>query len=338
MRNRSTFCCLLATCLVMAACDIPTDPPIVEQRWILPLDDVTLEQVELLPIAVSIVGDLYSVAVDTVSASESLGTLCPSCSSSGFPVPVPAYQGQFTSVDNLPNDVLAAEVESGSVDVTISNNFSFDPIAGGGSMTITVRGAGGGTVLGTLVLLSATDALPPLSMTTRTLTIGAGTVTGALETRVEIDSPGTQNAPLDVLDDISISAVTTSLLVSEATVDVDGLPASLSEETLDTEDLDEGVTDAIVSGTVVLDVTNPFGLTFTGMIAIGAVVKNVTVTSAATSMVLVPYTGAELRSFLGVPGITLSGDGTIGGGPATISADLNFIIDPSIDVVLELGR
>ena len=45
----------------------------------------------------------------------------------------------------------------------------------------------------------------------------------------------------------------------------------------------------------------------------------------------------ELRSFLGVPGITLSGEGTLGGGPATISAGLNFIIDPSLDVVIELG-
>jgi hypothetical protein len=268
----------------MAACDIPTDPPIVEQRWILPLDDVTLEQSELLPLEVSIVGDLYSVAVDPVAASETLGNLCSLCSSSGVPVPVPAYQGQFTSVDNLPNDVLAAEVQSG------------------------------------------------------TLTIGAGTVTGALETRVEIDSPGTETAPLDITDAVSISAVTTSLLVSEATVDVDGLSASLSEETLDTEDMDEGVTDGIVSGTVVLDVTNPFGLTFTGTIVVGTVVKSVTVPADATSTVLVDYTGDELRSFLGVPNVTLSGDGTIGGGPATVSAGLDFVIDPSIDVILELGR
>jgi hypothetical protein len=272
-----------------------------------------------------------------VSVSESLSDLCPICISSGFPIPVPAYQGQFTSVDNLPDDVLAAEVQSGSVDVTITNNLSFDPIAGGGSMTITVRSAGGGAVLGTLVLQSPTDALPPASMTMRTLTIGAGTVTGALETRVDVDSPGTQTATIDITDDISVSAVTTSLLVSEATVDVDGISASLTEETLETDDLDEDVTDAIVSGTVVMDVTNPFGLTFTGTIVVGTVVKNVSVPADVTSTVSVTYTGDELRSFLGIPNVTLSGDGTIGGGPATVSAGLNLVIDPSIDLVLELG-
>jgi hypothetical protein len=233
--------------------------------------------------------------------------------------------------------VLTAEVQSGSVDVTISNNLSFDPIAGGGSITITIVGAGGGTELGTLVLESPTDALPPSSVIVRTLTIGAGTVTGAIETRLEIDSPGTQTATIDITDDIGISANTTSLLVSEATIDVDGLSTSLSAEDLDTEDLGGALTDAMVSGTVVMDITNPFGLTFSGTITVGPVVKDLTVSADATSTVSLIYTGEELRLFLGVPGITLSGEGTLGGGPATISAGLNFIIDPSLDVVIELG-
>jgi hypothetical protein len=171
----------------------------------------------------------------------------------------------------------------------------------------------------------------------RTLTIGAGTVTGAIETRLEIDSPGTQTATIDITDDIGISANTTSLLVSEATIDVDGLSTSLSVEDLDTEDLGGALTDAMVSGTVVMDITNPFGLTFSGTITVGPVVKDLTVSADATSTVSLIYTGEELRSFLGVPGITLSGEGTLGGGPATISAGLNFIIDPSLDVVIELG-
>lgn len=329
--------CLLATCLLLAACEVPTELPIVQQRWILPLDDITMEQSELLPPEVTIVGNLYSVAISPAAASESLEALCPVCVSTGVAIPVPAYQGQFTSVANLPSDVLTAEVQSGSVDVTISNNLSFDPIAGGGSITITIVGAGGGTELGTLVLESPTDALPPSSVIMRTLTIAAGTVTGAIETRVEIDSPGTQTATIDITDDIGISANTTSLLVSEATIDVDGLSTSLSVEDLDTEDLGGALTDAMVSGTVVMDITNPFGLTFSGTITVGPVVKDLTVSADATSTVSLIYTGEELRSFLGVPGITLSGEGTLGGGPATISAGLNFIIDPSLDVVIELG-
>ena len=335
MRFRYAFS--FATLLAAGACEIPTDVPLVQQRWILPMEEVTLEQAELLPNGVTISANLYDVTIDTARASASLMTLCSVCVSSGVPIPVPAYVGQFTSVDNLPSDVLSAEVESGSVAVTISNDLSFDPIAGGGSMTITVRSAGGGPALGTLVLQSPADALAPASVTTRTLTLAAGTVTGAIETRVDVDSPGGQIATINITDAMSMEAVTSSFLVREATVNVDGLSASLSEEALDAQDLDETITDGIVNGSVVLDVTNPFGLTFSGTIRVGTVIKSVLIPATPTSTVEVSYTGDELRSFLGVPGVTLSGDGTIGGGPATISAGLDFIIDPTIDLIIELG-
>ena len=329
--------CLLTSCLFVAACEMPTEPPLVQQRWILPLDGITLEQDELLPDDVTIVGDLYNVAIDPVSRSQSLGDLCPECVSTRFPVPVPAYQGQVTSYALLPQDVLAAEVQSGSVDVTISNNLSFDPIAGGGSITITVTSASGGAVLGTLVLESPTDALPPSSSTVRTLTIGAGRLAGAIKTKVDVDSPGTQTATIDITDDISVRTNTTSLLLSEATIDVDGLSTSFIEDTLNTEDLEGALTDAIVSGAVVMNVANPFGLTFSGTLVIGSVVKNLTVPADSISTVSLIYTGDELRSFLGFPDITLLGEGTLGGRRATVSADLDFIINPSLDVVIELG-
>jgi hypothetical protein len=38
--QRTSF--LAAACLLAAACDIPTELPIVEQRWILPFEEVTI--------------------------------------------------------------------------------------------------------------------------------------------------------------------------------------------------------------------------------------------------------------------------------------------------------
>ena len=51
---------LFTACLIGTACDIPTELPIIQQRWVLPVDDVALDQVELLPPSVSIVGDEYA--------------------------------------------------------------------------------------------------------------------------------------------------------------------------------------------------------------------------------------------------------------------------------------
>ena len=327
---------LLTSCLLVAACEFPTEPPIVQQRWIFPFEEITLGQEDLLPPQVTVVGDLYSLAIDPVSVARSLGDLCPACISTGFPVPVPAYQGQFSSFARLPSDVRVAEIQSGSVDVTISNNLSFDPIAGGGSITITVTDAASGVVLGRLVLESPADALPPSSKIVRTLTLGAGRVIGAIKTSVDIDSPGTQTAAINITDDIGVSANTTSLLLAEVTINAESSTGSI-EETLDTEYLGGALTDAIVSGTLIMDVKNPFGFTFSGTIVIGNVAKELTVSTDATSTASLTYTGDELRSFLGVPDVTLRVEGTLGGGRTTLSAGLNFVLDPALDVVIELG-
>lgn len=336
MRSRRPLKCL-GVLLLAGGCDIPTEPPIVEQQWILPLDEVTLDQSELLPPSITISGSTYDVNVDPVAASERLDNLCPGCVPfDGQSVPVPAFSGTFSSTDALPLDVVEVDVVGGAIDVTITNGFSFDPIEGGGTLTITVAGESGGAVLGSLVLDGNTDTMPPGSMTTRTVTLSGGTITGT-ETTVDVVSVGGQVATIDVTDQVTLSAVTTSLSVGSATVDVDGLTASLSEEPLDVADLQQSLIDGIVSGSALLEVTNPFGVTFDGSVTVGTVVKPFTFGAAAASADTISFTGDELRSFLGQTGVTLSGSGTIGGGPATVTPVDGLLIDASIDLLLELG-
>ena len=99
-------------CLLGAGCQIPTDPPIIDQRWILPLGEVTLGQDELVPTTVTVVGSSYDVSVDPVNASESFGNLCGTgCNGlNGLNAPTPPYQESFQVQDALPDDVLSVEV------------------------------------------------------------------------------------------------------------------------------------------------------------------------------------------------------------------------------------
>jgi hypothetical protein len=329
---------LAAVCLIGAGCEIPTEAPIIDQRWILPFDEVTLDQDELLPPSVTIAGDFYDVNVTDASASETLANLCPSCAAlDGLTVPAPAFQGTFASTDALPADVFEATVASGSIDVTLTNGLSFDPIAGGGSLTVTVSGASGGPVLGTLSFDGTVDTFAPGSVTMRTMTLSSGTIDGAIETTVEVDSPGGQVATIDVSDQVQVTAVTTSLLVSSVTVDVVGRSASLSETDLNINDLNDGIIDAIQSGSVVLDVTNPFGVSLTGSLTIGTVTKDLLVPVDATSNVEIAYTGDELRQILGEPDVTFAGNGVLAGGPAVVAPSAMLSIDPTIDLIIRIG-
>jgi hypothetical protein len=324
----------VAACLAGTACDIPTEPPILDHRWVLPLEVVTLDQSEVLPTEVQIAGTNYDVSVADVSASETLANLCPLCVNGVFGS-TPAFQGTFSSTENLPTDLISVDIVSGSVDITITNDLSFDPLVNGGTITITLAGASGGAVLGTVTFDGAVDTMAPGSVTTRTLTLASATITAGIETTIDVDHAGGATTTIDLSQEISASAVTTSLLVSEVTVDVDGSTVSLTDETLDAG-LDQDFIDGIQSGTVVLDVTNPFNVSFAGSITIGAITKPVTITNAATSTVSVVFTGQELRDILSQENVTVSGSGTISGGPSVLTPTSDFSIETTIDLLVEL--
>ena len=324
-----------ACCLLLAACDIPTDVPIIETRWIIPVEETTLGVDELLPSGITVSGSNFDVSIDPFSTSESLNTLCGGCSIlNGL---TPAFADSFDVTENLPADVSAATIASGSVQIVIQNGFSFDPIAGGGTFTVTLRAGEGGAQLGQIVIDGTSETMGAGSTLTRTLTIGASSIGTTFFASVVVNSPGGQTATIDTNDEITVTATTTSLLVSSATVNVQSQSVRFAAVQLDVGDIGSEITDRIVSGAVILDVTNPFGVSVTGSIVLGPTTKTFSISASATSEVTISYTGDELRSFLGQDNVTFSGSGTASGGSVTVSPGQDMVIDASVDLTLTIG-
>ena len=83
-------------CLLLAACDIPTDVPVLEQRWIIPVEETTLGVDRLLPSGITVSGSNFDVSVDPLTTSETLSSLCSSCVAlNGLVVPAPAFTSSF---------------------------------------------------------------------------------------------------------------------------------------------------------------------------------------------------------------------------------------------------
>jgi hypothetical protein len=327
-----------ACCLLLAACDIPTDVPIIETRWIIPVEETTLGVDELLPSGITVSGSNFDVSIDPFSTSETLNTLCEGCSIlNGLTVPAPAFADSFDVTENLPADVSAATIASGSVQIVIQNGFSFDPIAGGGTFTVTLRAGEGGAQLGQIVIDGTSETMGAGSTLTRTLTIGASSIGTTFFASVNVVSPGGQTATIDTNDEITVTATTTALLVSSATVNVQSQSVSFAAVQLDVGDIGSEITDRIVSGAVILDVTNPFGVSVTGSIVLGPTTKTFSISASATSEVTISYTGDELRSFLGQDNVTFSGSGTASGGSVTVSPGQEMVIDASVDLTLTIG-
>jgi hypothetical protein len=322
----------------LAACDIPTDVPILEQRWVIPVEESSLGVDELLPSGVSVAGNNFSVSVDPVSAGESLGALCPSClDSGGLSVPVPPFSGSFSSSSSLPADVVGAVISGATVQIVVQNGFAFDPLAGGGTVTVTLNDGPGGRQLGQVVLHGTTDALPGGATTSRALTIAPGSVGTSLVATAAVTTTGGQLAPLDRSHRISVTATTTSMLLSSATVNVSGRAVQIDPVDLDVEGIDGAVTDRIQSGSLLLDIVNPFGVSVTGNVVIGSVTKSFTVPASGTSRVTLGYSGDELRSFLGKPNVTFTGSGTASGGNVTITPAQTMTLKATLDITIRIG-
>ena len=328
-----------AGCLLFAGCEYPTDLPIVEQRWIVPIEETTLSVEQLLPTGVEVSGSDFSVSIDPFSTSQALGNLCPACVAlNGLTASAPPFTASFNASENLPADVTAAMISSASIDIPIVNGLSFDPIAGGGSLTITITDGQGGAELGQAVVDGATGGeMPANSTLTTTISIDSKNIGTTFFASVNVVSVGGQVALINTSQQITVTATTTSMLVSSATVNVSSRSVEFDDEPLDVEDIDSQLIDRIQEASLLLDIVNPFGISVSGTINIGPTSKTLSIDASTTSSTSITYTNAELRTWLGQPDITFSGSGTASGGSVTVSPGQEMTIDVTLDATIEFG-
>lgn len=352
MSARRLLVCSLALALGAAgACDIPTDAPLLDNTWQVPADETRIEVAEFLPDGVSVTpdGSAFDVDVDPFSFEETLGDLCADCQAlDGTTAPKPAFQEDFESSVELPGDVVSVTVESGVVEVVLRNGLGFDPIRPGagntGTLTVTLLDGPGGRVLDEVVLDGATDSVPAGSTTTLGLDVEPGPVGTTVAAVIAVDSPEGDSVEIDTSEIVGTEVSVQELLVSSADVRADGRGVDLSTEALDVENVDASVIDAVQSGGLVLDVTNPFGAGVEGALEISGptvptIRKSLDVSAEPTSTTTLSYTGDELRSFLGQPDVVIGGAGTVTApGPVTVTPDQVLTLESTIEAVLRLNQ
>jgi hypothetical protein len=331
----------LAGLAALAACDLPTEAPILEQRWILAVDNSTIAVSELLPSGVTVNGNNFAVSVSAFTTNRTLGDLCAACGPlNGLTAPVPAFNGNLTLSQSLPADVSQATLVSGSALISVQNGFSFDPLSGGGTLTVRVYDGQGGRQLGETVFSAP---LAPGAKVTRTLTLAAGSVGSTLFADAALSSSGGQTATINTGQLLTITATPGAILASSARVNVANRAVSVAPVNLDVADIDSAITDRIQSGNIILEVTNPFGVGVAAQLNIdypgGRITKALNVASGATSTNTLAYTGAELRSFLGKSGVRMTGSGTVSSsaGSISVSPGQQVFIKAKIDLTLRIG-
>ena len=325
----------ISGCLILLGCDLPTALPILEQRWILPLEQVKIGVEQLLPAGVSVNDGVLEVSIDTITTSSSLNSLCAACAAlNGSTAAVPAFTSSFNGSVNLPANISSVEISSGSVQVAVTNGLSFDPLAGGGSIEATIWDGEGGSQLAQLIF---SGTLAPGTTLIQSISIGNSSVGDEVLAVIEVISPGGQIAPIDTSEQLRVATTGSALIMGSATVSLEGHAVEIDVVTLDLDHIGPEIIERIVNGSLILQVANPFGVSLSGNINIGPISKSFSIAEGGRSTTTISYTRNELRSFLGKKGVTLSLSGTANGSSITLSSGQELTIEGTIDCLIRIG-
>lgn len=325
----------ISCCLILLGCDIPTALPILEQRWILALEQAKVGVEELLPAGVSVSDGVLEVSIDTITTNSSLESLCAACAAlNGSTAAVPAFTSSFNGSVNLPANISSIEISSGSVQVVVTNGLSFDPLAGGGSIEATILDGEGGLQLAQLIF---SGALAPGATVTRSISIGNLSVGNEVFAIIEVTSPGGQIAPINTSEQLSVATTGSALIMGSATVSLEGHAVEVDIVKLDLDHIGPEIIERIVNGSLILEVTNPFGVSLSGNINIGPTSKSFSISEDGRSTTTISYTRNELTSFLGEKGVTLSLSGTANGTSITLSSHQELTLEGTIDCLIRIG-
>lgn len=345
---------ILAAILLPAACELPSEAPILDSRWVVPGKETSVSVSELLPAGVTTgtPPDAFAVEIAPTTVDRTLGELCSTCAAvDGAVAPKPAFQADWDTRTGLPLDVVDGELSSGSVTITVENGFAFDPLRPGGGETGTmtfdlVSSAGPGEPgrsVGFVELDGAVTSLPPGGSVSRQVDLESGTVEPELTILIHLDSPEGDPVRIDTGEIVRVSAVPDPVLMSSLSLVVTDRFVVSETVALDVGDVDRNVVDRLVRGDFILEVDNPWTVEMAlSLRIVGAgiptITKPVTIPPGSSTR-RVSFTGEELRSFLGREGVVLEGDGVANttDGSVTVAPAQSLRVVNDLDLTVRIG-
>lgn len=330
---------------LLAACDFPTELPKWDTTWVVPGESTTISVSSLLPSSITTSGNNFVLSLQPATFTQTLGQMCGgTCTAlNGFTVPKPAFTTSFSSSISLPSDVVSAQVTGGQVRVVLSNNLGFDPIRPSAIARghVVVTATAGSTVLARDSIAGESTAFTSGSTLTRTLTLGAATVSGPITIGIKVSSPEGDPVTINTNNSLSVTATPQTISVSQANVRVTNRAITGASVELDLADVDEEVTSRVKSGALLLTLVNPFAGT-TGTLSVRIVTPSAIITksvslAAGTSSARVEFNQQEIQAILGSSPVTLSVSGTVSGPAAGVAVTPSQVVAISSRLELTVG-
>lgn len=341
---------LVLAALAVAACDVPTEPPMWEQTWVVPGENITLGVAEVLPAGVSVSAD-GSEFVTTVPATgvvATLGEMCADCSGmNGMVVPKPAFSHTVTTVTTLPAALVSASLTGEQFALDLDHDLSFDPLrpsaaadAERGYLLFEVSSDGAVIARDSI---SGDDQAFPAGVTLGLIVPAQPVdITRTLDVAVTIYSPAGDEVEIDTTDRVSIQLLPSTVSMSQATIEASSIAVNAAAAELDLAGVDSTLVSRVRSGALRLDMMNPFEVegTLSLDFDVGSRTfqKSLPVVPGASS-VAVDFTGAELQDLLAAGNVAVTAAGTLSapGGTLTLFPEDTMLMESLLELVILVG-
>jgi hypothetical protein len=338
--------------VALAACEFPTEPPKWEQTWKVPGESITVSVAELLPAGVALTADSSAFVTDApgTTLSLSLTELCGSAceAAHGFSVPKPEFQDTLRTTSALPGDLVSATLSGGSLNATLAHTFSFDPLRPSQDPAnprgyLVVRVTSSGNVVAFDSIHGDDTGFPSGTTLSPGLTVNPVAVADSLDIEVAIYSPQGDNATIDTTSTLTVDVATSTLEISEATVNASAITIDPVTTVMDFGGVDSTLVERIQSGALLFDIANPF--TVTGTLDVSFQGPSFTPIQRTLSIAQgtyadsIAFSGDELRSILGGEAVDVVASGNVAaaGGTVTVTPTQRLVLDNEFQLVILIG-
>lgn len=333
-----------------AACDLPTAAPIVEQRWIVPGETSRIVVATLLPAGVSILPDSsgFTVSAAVATVARPLSADCQLCvTGHGSMGLKPAMVINASMFSSLASDISAATLTSGSIALSVTNNYTFDPLRPNGAIgpfgTVVITVSNGFTVLGTTTIDGSTHALAANGGKLDFNIPLAGGISGStpMSVTMSVNSPEGSPVTMDASRTISANATPSNLKVTNALISVAGRTLSSTSD-IDFSNVGDGIADRSQKGALLLNIDNPFAVTSSLSVKLqpagGEVIVKVVPLGTGRTTQAIDFTREELKKLFGHKvHVTISGLANASAGPVSVTPKQAVVVTTRFDFTLSVG-
>lgn len=341
---------LVLAALAVGACDLPTQPPMWEQTWMVAGEAITLGVAEVLPPGVTVTpdGSAFETTVPGTGVVATLGEMCADCRAvNGLIVAKPAFSDTLTVSTSLTEALVAASIAGDQFVLDMEHDLSFDPLrpssaadAERGHLVIEI--SSGGAIVARDSISGNEQAFPAGAPLGAVLPILPVEVTGTLDVIMMIYSPAGDAVEIDTSDSLAVQLLPATITMSQATIEAGAIAVNAVAAELDVTGLDPALVSRVQSGALRLEIANPFeiqgNLSLDFDVGAGTIRKSLPVAAGASS-VLIEFAGAELQDLLAAGSVPVTAGGTLSApaGTLTLFPDDTLIMESLLELVILVG-